>query len=222
MDAFCAPLSSGAVSCWTLSDNAQQQAGFNGIVQMARGDRHACALRNDGVLLCLGGGTEGELGNGLITTTPASTPAPVTVFANVVEVAAGSRSTCVRTRNSGFVQCLGNGATAGSPAAQATGNLQPVTALNLSNAIKIVAGEQHMCALTEDEVVRCWGSGLAAGNGLAAGSPSPFAVPLPGPAIDVGAGSFTSCALLEDTSVYCWGSFAPITASATPVLIEMP
>lgn len=222
MDAFCAALTSGAVSCWTLSTNAQELAGLSNIVQMARGDRHACALRNDGVLLCFGGGTEGELGNGLIVTNAPSVPAPATVFSNVVEVATGYRSTCVRTRNSGFVQCIGSGTTAGSPSALSTGNLQPVTALNLSNAVKIVAGEQHLCALTEDEVVFCWGSGLAAGNGLTAGSPSPFAVSLPGPAIDIGAGSFTSCALLEDTRVFCWGSYAPTTASATPVLIEMP
>lgn len=93
-----------------------------------------------------------------------------------------------------------------------------VIGLGFDNAVKIVAGEQHMCALTADDEVLCWGTGTAVGNGSA----RPVRVPLPRAAIDVGAGSFTSCALLDDGSTYCWGSYAPLAASTTPALITFP
>lgn len=221
MSGFCGRQTSGRVTCWTTSSDAAQVNGVDSIVQVARGDRHNCVLRNDGALFCQGGGTEGELGQGLIGPF-ADTFIRSTVFNDVVQVATGYRSTCVRTRSSGLVQCVGDDITTGSPLAIPGGNAAPITPLNLPNAVKIVASEQHMCALTEDEEVRCWGVGLAAGNGDPSGSVTPFAVSLPGPAIDVGAGSFTSCALLSDTSIYCWGNFAPTAASSTPARITFP
>jgi alpha-tubulin suppressor-like RCC1 family protein len=97
-----------------------------------------------------------------------------------------------------------------------------VTPLGLDNAVKVVASEQHMCALTADDEVLCWGTGTAVGTGSAAGSARPVLVPLPRGAIDVGAGSFTSCALLDDGSTYCWGNYAPLATSTTPALINFP
>jgi cysteine-rich repeat protein len=220
MDGFCGRQSNGGVTCWSTSADAAAHSGLSNIVQVARGDRHGCFLRNDGVLLCEGGGSEGERGDNSFDF--ADVPEPATVFSNIVQVATGYRSTCVRTRNSGFVQCLGTGITAGSPAALPNANLQPVTALGIDNAVKVVAGEQHMCALTADDEVLCWGVGTAVGNGSTSGSARPVLVPLPGGAIDVGAGSFTSCALLDDGSTYCWGSYAPLATSTTPALITFP
>lgn len=220
MDGFCARQSNGGVTCWTTSANAAARSGLGNVVQVARGDRHGCFLRNDGVLFCEGGGSEGERGDNSFDF--ADAPEQATVFSDIVQVATGYRSTCVRTRNSGFVQCVGTGTTAGSPAALPNANLQPVTALGLDNAVKIVASEQHMCALTANDEVLCWGTGTAVGNGSTSGSARPVLVPLPRGAIDVGAGSFTSCALLDDGSTYCWGSYAPLAASTTPALINFP
>ena len=136
----------------------------------------------------------------------------------MAEVATGYRSTCVRLRTGG-VQCLGDGITIGNPTAPAQGDGQPANVLNVGNAVKIVASEQHMCALTADDTVSCWGRG--AGTGTDAGSTAPNRIVLPRPAIDIGAGSFTACALLDDSSVYCWGSYTPIAASTTPVRIAL-
>ena len=220
MDGFCVRQFNGGVMCWTTSADAAARAGLGNVVQVARGDRHGCFLRSDGVLLCEGGGSEGERGDNSFDS--ANEAEPATVFSDIVQVATGYRSTCVRTRNSGFVQCVGTGTTAGSPAALPNANLLPITALGIDNAVKVVASEQHMCALTADDEVLCWGTGTAVGNGSSAGSARPVLVPLPRPAIDVGAGSFTSCALLDDASTYCWGSFAPLAASTTPALINFP
>ncbi len=216
---FCGRQTSGSVICWGTDGIVQQAQGLAMITQIARGDLHGCALRIDGTLLCSGSNTEGECGLG--TMAGVNAPTASTVLRNVVQVATGFRSTCVRTRGSGNVQCVGIGVTAGSPTALPNGNTQPVTALNLGNAVKVVAGEQHMCALTDDDVVKCWGTGLAIGNGNVNGSVSPVAVALPGGAVDVGVGSFTSCALLQDSTVYCWGNFAGAASSRTPVLVDL-
>jgi cysteine-rich repeat protein len=215
---FCGRQSSGSVICWGTDAATQQPAGLSNIIQLVRGDRHACALRGDGTLLCAGGCSEGECGLGIFGDRQEAFTA-ATVVSNVIEVATGYRSTCVRTSASANVQCLGDRFTAGSPTAQPDGNVQPVTVLNLGNAVKIASGEQHMCALTADDAIKCWGTGLAVGNGDTNGSVTPVTVTLPGPAADVGAGSFTSCALLQDSTVYCWGNFAVTGSSPTPVRV---
>lgn len=220
-DLFCGRQTGDSVICWGTDGLAETVSGLSGIVQVARGDRHNCARRDDGALFCAGGNSEGEGGFGVIGTGFAETPAQATVFGDLVDVATGYRSTCVRVSGSGSVQCVGNGTTAGSPTALPNGNTQPVTVLNLGNAVKLAAGEQHMCALTDDDLVKCWGTGLAVGSGDEAGSLTPVTVVLPDAAIDVGAGSFTSCARLADSSVYCWGNLAVTAASATPAEVNL-
>jgi cysteine-rich repeat protein len=228
MDQFCAWRAPGQVRCWGTDSVVTTPWGAEALVQVARGDRHSCGLREDGQLLCYGGNTVGEQGRGVIDGLAFSIPSRATVFGAISEVAAGYRSTCVRLRSGGTVQCVGAGGTAGSTLALPDGNVQPITVVNLPNAVKLAAGEQHMCALSADDTVRCWGTGLAVGTGSDSGSATPVTVALPGPAIDVGAGSFTSCALLTDSSVRCWGSYARVTASApqvsasaTPSLVDL-
>jgi cysteine-rich repeat protein len=217
-DVFCGRQTSGNVICWNLGATmVVRSTGLNAIVQVANGDRHRCALRDDGSLLCSGGNTEGELGQGTIGNRN-DTPLRATVFGPVAEVATGSRSTCVRLRT-GTLQCVGDGATSGNPTAPTEGDGQPVNVLNAGNAVKIVASEQHLCALNTDDAVFCWGSGAATGSDQ--GSTTPMRINLPRPAIDIGAGSFTSCALLDDSSVYCWGSYTPTAASTIPVRIAL-
>ena len=215
-DAFCGRQTSGNVICWNLGATViTQSAGLDSVVQIANGDRHRCALQSNGGLLCSGGNSEGELGRGAMGDRD-DTPSRAVVFGPVADVATGYRSTCVRLRTGG-VQCLGDGVTIGNPTAPAQGDGQPATVLNVGNAVKVVASEQHMCALTVDDAVFCWGRDV----GTDGNSPTPTRISLPRSAIDIGAGSFTSCALLDDSSVYCWGSYTPITASTTPVRIAL-
>jgi cysteine-rich repeat protein len=217
--AFCGRQTSGRVICWDPGGLAiTQSAGLGSVVQIANGDRHRCALEADGALLCSGGNSEGELGRGAIGDRD-DTALRSIVFGPVAEVATGYRSTCVRLRTGG-VQCLGNGITIGNPTAPSQGDGQPANVLNVGNSVKVVASEQHMCALTVDDAVFCWGRDLNASTDGSA-TVAPIRITLPRPAIDIGAGSFTSCALLDDSSVYCWGSYTPIAASVTPVRIAL-
>lgn len=77
---------------------------------------------------------------------------------NVAEVVVGSNHACART-NAGAVKCwgqnnygqLGDGTTVGHPHS-------PVNVLGLGSGVTaIAAGLDHICALTDAGVVKCWG-----------------------------------------------------------------
>src|SRR5689334_21263359 len=54
---------------------------------------HTCAVLDDGTVRCWGNNTQGELGDGTVTTTP-KTPVRVSGLTNVVSVSASLLHTC--------------------------------------------------------------------------------------------------------------------------------
>ncbi len=73
-------------------------------VAVSNGSGHSCALRASGAVLCWGGNTHGQLGNG--TVDASTTPRPVLGLTNVVQVAAGQAHTCAITED-GSLYCWG-------------------------------------------------------------------------------------------------------------------
>lgn len=133
----CALLSIGAVKCWGRGDDGQvgnasndivnlapvQVSGLTGgVVAIAAGERHACALLSTGAVKCWGANSEGELGDG--TTTNSNVPVDVIgLGAKVKAVSAGTGSTCVmiavddlRCFGTNYYGELGNGTTDSSTA----------------------------------------------------------------------------------------------------------
>jgi len=135
--------------------------------QVVAGEKHSCALRNDGAVFCWGLNASGQLGDN--TTTSTHTPVQVKGIAgagtlsNVVSLSAGRNHTCA-LRSNHAVLCwganesgqLGNDAT--------TNNSSPVEVSTLgsanSNVVALSAGGRHTCAVTFDGEVKCWGEGL--------------------------------------------------------------
>jgi alpha-tubulin suppressor-like RCC1 family protein len=79
------------------------------------------------------------------------------------------------------------------------------------NASQLIAGMNHFCALTKDQLVRCWGGNHHGqigdgGAGIERALPSQVAE-LPGKVAQIGSGSmaFHTCAILTDGSLSCWG-----------------
>ncbi len=116
----CALTMTGGVQCWGRNDDGQLGDGTttdrtnlgdvtslaNGVVAVAAGHSHTCALTTDGGVQCWGANEDGRLGDG--TTTDRTTPVAVSGLANgVAAVAAGSGHTCALTTE-GSVQCWGN------------------------------------------------------------------------------------------------------------------
>jgi alpha-tubulin suppressor-like RCC1 family protein len=154
-------------ACW--GDNSTQQLGLSGpdsgsptsiggdgILDIDVGDGHVCLLDGDTVK-CGGANNNGQVGNGN-TNTPVTSLSTVAIN-NVKRLALGGNSTCA-INTADELSCwgrnvegqLGNG-TSG------TNNFVLTPALVNVGAVKDVAiGYQHMCVLTTDDRVLCWGA----------------------------------------------------------------
>jgi alpha-tubulin suppressor-like RCC1 family protein len=239
----CALMASGNVLCW--GNNGAGQLGNNdpgfygssfpvtvvvdaentplaGVVAIAAGRYHTCALLFTGAMYCWGENNNGELGS-------ASVESQSTVALGVVDaddrpiaaisaIAAGAFHTCAATRTGG-AKCwgfdgageLGNHSTFNGPdpvpSPVVDSSDQPVSGL-----ATIAAGTQHTCARTSAGGAKCWGY-----NGYGElGAPQYQFSSVPAAVVDAGnvpisnvaslvAGGFNSCALSRVGGVACWG-----------------
>ena len=166
----CAVTNAGRVKCWGYNEFGQLGDGTrtkrltpvdvggltSGVMMVAAGDYHTCALTNAGGVKCWGQNNYSQLGDG--TTTPHLTPVDVNRLTNgVMTIAAGTNHTCGITTMGGLrcwgwngVGQLGNGT-----------SIQPLTPVHvngLTNGVRAVAvGSVHTCALTDAGSVKCWG-----------------------------------------------------------------
>ena len=132
----CARTTSGGLKCWGANSDGQLGNGTivdsptptdvigltSGVITMSSGYEHTCAIANDGVVLCWGRNTFGQLGNGMYDED--QTPVPVGVVGitgSASQVSAGNYHTCAIV--AGDVLCwgrntygqLGNGEVGHSP-----------------------------------------------------------------------------------------------------------
>jgi Raf kinase inhibitor-like YbhB/YbcL family protein len=118
----CARLAAGGVKCWGRNDYGQLGTGSftdslvpvsttalpAAATKLAVGDRHTCALLNDGAIMCWGSNGAGQLGNGSTQTSQTTSVAVTSVPTGVTAVAAGLDYTCALT-SSGGIWCWGTG-----------------------------------------------------------------------------------------------------------------
>jgi len=205
----CAVTSAGAVLCWGANSYGQLGDGTTatrlapvpvsglatGVVSIAAGWSHTCALTSAGGVLCWGRNSYGQLGDG--TTTNRLTPTPaVGLGSGVAAITADGSNTCALTV-AGGVLCWGGRTTP-----------TPVEGLG-AGVVEVTAGKMHTCALTSAGGVLCWGVNLVGelGNGTTTSSSTPVAVVgLSGGVAAVSAGGQFSCALTVGGALLCWGA----------------
>ena len=218
----CALTASGGVLCWGYNGNGELGNGTttnssvpvavtglsSGVVAIAAGSNHTCALTAAGGVVCWGYNGDGELGNG--ATTDSLVPvAVVGLPSGATQVATGADYTCAVTVVGG-VLCwgkndhgeLGNGTETNSPI--------PVAVASLSTGVaRIALGYFHSCAMTSVGRVLCWGTNSFGqfGNGTQASSLTPTpATGLTVPVVAITAGEEHTCALTTAGGVLCWGA----------------
>lgn len=172
-DAFsCAVMNSGGVKCWGLGSDGQIGNGAlasqntpqdviglgSGVLGLATGKSHACAVTAARGVKCWGDGASGQLGDG--GTADASTPVDVQLGSEaVVQVAAGDDFTCART-TAGAVLCWGSDlyGQLGNGSADSSSKLTPVAVTGLApGALDLSAGAVHACVAGADRASWCWG-----------------------------------------------------------------
>ncbi|MDQ3889199.1 MAG: RCC1 repeat-containing protein, partial [Actinomycetota bacterium] len=166
----CALTDAGGVKCWgwngigVLGDASTRDSTVpvavsglaSGVVAIAAGRFHTCALTGAGAVKCWGSNGYGELGDG--SNGDSTVPVAVSGLASgVVAIAAGDAHTCALTE-AGGVKCwgpndygqLGNGSNTDSTVPVAVSGVA-------SGVVAIAAGRYHTCALTGAGAVMCWG-----------------------------------------------------------------
>jgi alpha-tubulin suppressor-like RCC1 family protein len=217
----CVLTTGGGVVCW--GDNWGGQLGDGttetrrmptavsglavGVVDLAAGSSHTCALSTGGGVVCWGWNGYGQLGDG--TTSDRLTPTPVSGLETGVEaLAAGGEFTCALTTGVGVV-CWGSNGYGQLGDGTTTDRLTPTAVSGLyAGVAAVVTGRSHTCALTTGGGVMCWGENDVGqlGDGTTSHRLTPTSVN--GLAADVAvvaAGRFHTCALKTDGALLCWG-----------------
>lgn len=217
----CALTTGGGVKCWGWNRYGQVWEGTeeesntpvdvegltDGVMAIAAGRFHTCALTVDSGVKCWGANESGQLGDG--TTVDRSTPVDVVgLGSGVVAITAGGWHTCALTTGGG-VKCwgangagqLGNGTWTYRPT--------PEDVIGLgSSETAIVAGWNHTCVLIRDGGVRCWGWNRSGqlGDGTMTDRNRPVDVVDLGSGVTaIAAGGEHTCALITDSGAKCWG-----------------
>jgi len=200
-DHTCVVRAQGAPRCWGA--NAQGQLGngtagavgtaldvqgvSRGVVAVAGGATHSCAILDTGTMFCWGSNTQGELGNGTASADPSLVAVQATALTGreYTALSLGDKFSCAiapqRIQQLGTAVCwgqntngelgqdsLGPGDTVGL-----AGSNTPleVRTLNLINFIALGSGDNHTCAIDGNDVIRCWG--VNADGQLGSGVTSP-------------------------------------------------
>lgn len=181
----------------------------------------ACAITSDGKVYCWGSNDFGQLGNGTLV----SASAPVAVDTSGVLAdrratslgSGGFATTCV-TLDDGGAACWGAGIFGSmGNGTNAVYNTTPVLVsmagvLSGKDVAQLAVGTFHVCALTTDTTLACWGRN---GEGeLGIGDTTNRNVPalvdtsgvLDGLTVTtMAAGGETTCAIAGEGQVFCWG-----------------
>jgi alpha-tubulin suppressor-like RCC1 family protein len=220
----CALTANGGVKCWGYNGAGQIGDGTgvqqplpvdvsglaSGVVSLAVGFEHACALTLAGGVKCWGSNWTGQLGDG----TQADRLQPVDVVGlpgGVLALAAGHYHTCA-VDAAGGVKCWGLNNSGQLGDNTQTFRTAPVSVVGLASGVTAIgAGGAHTCALNVAGGVKCWGSNLRGqlGDGTNTTRLAPVSVTaLASGVAAVALGDRHSCALMADGVVKCWGNNA--------------
>lgn len=219
----CAVTSAGAVKCWgrnadgqlgngTLVDSATpvDVSGLSsGVVALAAGQRHTCAMLSTGDVQCWGDNLLRQLGRD----TPASTTTPLAIAGgnpNAIAIAAGTVHTCIVSANH-HVTCWGNG-----ESGQLGNQAKPrsslgVEAVGVTDAVSIAAGgagtRGYTCAIRAQGKVSCWGTNFWGNLGIGTNNAdviAPVEVTTLAGVTELALGTDATCAVRAN-ALSCWG-----------------
>jgi alpha-tubulin suppressor-like RCC1 family protein len=220
----CAVRTDGSLLCWGQNDRDQtgtglttdvprptaiQAAGIDDWLVVDGSLTHACAVQSDHTLWCWGDNEAGKLGDNSTTDSdvPVQADAP---SADWLAVAPGFVHTCA-VKLDGTVWCWGRSLSGqlGNGSTEVDGSQVPVQAGSGSNHTFVTSGEQHTCALSQDETLWCWGNNAPGQVGIGSfevREPVPKQVGTAGDQwISVAAGWFHTCAVKRPGTLWCWG-----------------
>lgn len=216
----CSLTEAGGVQCWGYNYYGQLGNGStanssipvyvagltSGIISVAAGKNHACALAETGTVWCWGDNSVGQLGDG--TTIQRLTPVAVNgLGGNVISIAAGYSNTCA-VLATGTVSCWGSNIRGQLGDGTTIQRSEPIPVIGVAGAVSVTFGIWYGCALTTQGKVLCWGYNEYGqlGDGTTTNRSMPVLVSgLDGPVKSISASLNHVCALEVSGIVKCWG-----------------
>ncbi|WAS97096.1 hypothetical protein [Nannocystis punicea] len=221
-DAYACALAGGAVTCWgvdPLRDGhdtaAAELPALAGAVSLAAGADHLCAVGRGDRILCIGTGSEGQLGDARPPTVePPRSPHGVAVarprlaevadLADPAAAAVGDDFACA-LRRTGALACWGENRDGQLGDGSKLARDRPAPVREIDDAVELALGSAHACVRRRRGDVACWGYNEFAQAGerttaAAAAGPTVHALPATGLAV----GEVHACAW-NDRGAWCWG-----------------
>ena len=216
----CALTTTGGVKCWGSNSDAALGDGTYidhytpaavsglaaGVLAIAAGATHACAVLATNHVKCWGDNTYGQIGDD--STTDATTPEDVLWVSTATAVTAGIRHTCALMAND--VRCWGDNAFGELGDFSTTSSKTAVSVFGISSSTAAIAsGSYHTCAFGTYGDVECWGLNNAGqlGDGTTTNRTTPTSTAPTVRATSLGSANAgtTTCVVTRDGTVNCWG-----------------
>jgi alpha-tubulin suppressor-like RCC1 family protein len=176
---------------------------------------HACAVLDNGELVCWGDNEDGQLGLGNTTTNGVWEPSTVDVGSGLttISVATGNSATCALLSDHS-VKCWGRNDEGQLGLGNTSSNdvLTPhaVTFSGSSNPISLHAGRNEFCAQLDNGAAACWGKNdfglFGLGNTTSQSSPIPLLLPTGRTIASMNLAKDFMCLTLDNGSVVCAGA----------------
>lgn len=224
VDHTCAVTTDRTIKCWGQGGNGQlgdgQDAnsstpvdviGINNADKVYASNDYSCALLTSGQAKCWGKNSNAQLGDGSTTERiePVLVDAPGVSF---IQLSLGNNHTCA-TSSDNDAYCWGRNNKGKLGDGTQTTRSVPTKVSGLDGLVlKVMAGQQHSCALVFGGAVKCWGNNSNGQLGDGTNAQSNTAVDTinlgDDPVKDLAVGMHHSCAILADNSARCWGKNA--------------
>jgi alpha-tubulin suppressor-like RCC1 family protein len=182
-----------------------------GFDQVAAGDDFACARHGDGSVVCWGFNEDGMLAT--TDTSIRSSPNPVTLAADAVQLVAKYRVVCALLIDS-TLWCWGDNweGQAGQDEQPPYNDALSPLPVPGSDWRAVATGQGHVCGIRNTGALWCWGRNIQGELGLGTNQPGQIRTPTQvGSDLNwkgVYGGAFHTCAIRDDDSLWCWGSNA--------------
>ena len=219
-DFSCALLTDGTVKCWGLNSTSNQLGdgtstnratpvsvvNLSGVVDVAAGGSHACAVLGTGGVRCWGENDNGRLGDGNSAgNINRSSPVVVTGLSDAVAIDAGFAQSCARRAN-GALSCWGANNLGQLGIGTTVDNAVPVAVLASGVTALSSSFDGSVCGIVNG-ALSCWGLNNQGqfGNGTTTSSTSPTAIASTTGVRAVAAGNGFTCVVDATNRVRCWG-----------------
>jgi alpha-tubulin suppressor-like RCC1 family protein len=213
-DFTCALTTAGGVKCWGYNASGQLGDGTtedrwtpvdvdgltNGVVAIAAGERHTCALTEDGLVKCWGDNNWGKV-NAVEEEYDQDILSPVDVVGltdDIIAIDLGYRHSCGITEGGG-VKCWGD------PGLRGEGVID-VPGLT-GNAIALASGTTHACALTDIGKVFCMGYNASGqlGDGTTETRSEPVEITEVPDGVEILTAGLEHTCAIANHQAWCWG-----------------